>query len=429
MDEDDRIASLLAALGPGLNVPPPGSARSLLSAAAVRERAQRMLDLGLAGGLQHFTVDLDRMAETSALVVRTIRANYPNLDIPLHARWRHFEVGGVDRWQELSGARGFNSAGELARAAFDLAILGVLLDAGTGGDWTYADPASGELLHRSEGLAVASLAMFASGLFSGRPEDPLRADAAALATLTADELAAGFQAGSGNALAGLAARRDVLVALGRMVAGRPEVFALADDPRPGGLFDLLASRSEGGYLPAPAILERVLDALGPIWSGPVVLDGIDLGDSWRHPALVTGDGTSGIVPLHTPAQWLSLSLIEPLGWAGIKVTDVDGLTGLADVNNCSLFVDTGVLGLKEPADAGRGHALGSTLVVEWRALTVALLDRIAGDIRTSLYRTPEALPLARIMQGGTFAAGRALARERRPAGGPPILVDGDGTIF
>ena len=69
------------------------------------------------------------------------------------------------------------------------------------------------------------------------------------------------------------------------------------------------------------------------------------------------------------------------------------------------------------------------LVVEWRALTVALLDRLAALVRTRLRRNAHQLPLARILQGGTWAAGRILARRLRPDGAPPVAVISDGTVF
>jgi len=68
-------------------------------------------------------------------------------------------------------------------------------------------------------------------------------------------------------------------------------------------------------------------------------------------------------------------------------------------------------------------------VVEWRALTVALLDQLAGLVRQRLGRDARQLPLPRILQGGTWAAGRAIARRLRPDGAPPLRVISDGTVF
>ncbi len=92
-------------------------------------------------------------------------------------------------------------------------------------------------------------------------------------------------------------------------------------------------------------------------------------------------------------------------------------------------MDLGVLGWKNPSDAGRTHDVGSELVVEWRALTVALLDELAALLRARLDLDAESLPLMKVLEGGTWTAGRRAARERRAAGGPPVAVVSDGTVF
>ena len=232
-----------------------------------------------------------------------------------------------------------------------------------------------------------------------------------------------------NPLAGLEGRAALLRRLGAAVAAKPEIFARADTPRPGGLFDHLVWRAGGGPIAAPVILSELLRHLGPIWPSRLELGGVALGDCWRHPAMTTDDATSGLVPLHKLSQWLAYSLIEPLQAAGIEVTDIDGLTGLAEYRNGGLFIDTGVLALREPSEAQREHDVGSTLVVEWRALTVALLDRLADLVRQRLGKDAASFPLARILQGGTWAAGRAIAYQRRADGAPPLKVVSDGTVF
>ena len=67
--------------------------------------------------------------------------------------------------------------------------------------------------------------------------------------------------------------------------------------------------------------------------------------------------------------------------------------------------------------------------MEWRALTVALLDDVAALVRQQLGRTPEQLPLAKVLEGGTWAAGRRIARQKRVDGSPPLTVISDGTVF
>jgi hypothetical protein len=271
--------------------------------------------------------------------------------------------------------------------------------------------------------------MFSRGLFSSSPGDPCRADAAALQGLSAGHLGAGFQASDQNPLVGIEQRAALLRNLGKVVASAPGVFALGDTPRPGGLFDRLAALSIAGTIGAPTILRELLLRLGPVWPSRLALGDVALGDCWKHPAIVTGDATDGLVPLHKLSQWLAYSLIEPLQAAGIPVTDIDGLTGLAEYRNGGLFVDTGVLAFRDPVEANRVHDVASTLVVEWRSLTVALLDRLGDGLRRRLGLNAQALPLAKILEGGTWAAGRAVARERRPDGSPPVKVASDGTVF
>jgi hypothetical protein len=213
------------------------------------------------------------------------------------------------------------------------------------------------------------------------------------------------------------------------VASQPAVFGRVDDPRPGGLYDYLVNEAQDGRLPAPRILEALLLHLGAVWPGRIELGGLSLGDCWHHPVIMRADATSGLVPFHKLSQWLAYSLIEPLQWAGIEVTEIDGLTGLAEYRNGGLFVDSGVIALRDPDEATRPHPVDSLLVVEWRALTVALLDRIAPLVRNELAVGPEDFPLARVLEGGTWSVGRGLARDKRPDASPPIAVISDGTVF
>jgi Protein of unknown function (DUF1688) len=404
-------------------------ASSLLSAQAVRERAHRLLALGLDDRLPHFRIDLARLDATADLVLEVMRRAYPDGEVPFHSRWRHFVVAGQDRWAEIAGKVNWPDAAARARAEFDLAIVSVLLDAGAGPAWRYHDAVSGTRIGRSEGLALASLDMFVRGAFSNDPTDPLRVDAERLARLSAAELEQGFQVSADNPLVGIEGRTALLRRLGELVASKPAVFAISDSARPGGLSDRLLAGADKGRIEAATILSEVLLQLGPIWPSRLTFEGIALGDCWRHPALASADITTDLVPLHKLSQWMTYSLIEPLQRAGLTVVDIDGLTGLAEYRNGGLFVDGGVLVLRDPADAERAHAVDSPLVVEWRALTVALLDRLAAVLRQRLGQDAESLPLAKILEGGTWAAGRKLAFELRPDGSPPLKVISDGTVF
>ena len=379
----------------------------------MRERAHELLAVALEGGVAEWRVDLDRLAAAADLTAQVTREAYPDLDVLFHARWRHFCIEGRDLWAERQ-TPGADRA-ETARAAFDLAITSVLLDAGAGGAWRYRDAVTGSVLGRSEGLGIASLRLFESGALSSDPADPLRADG--LARVDADLLAKAFQVTPDNPLVGLEGRAALLRRLGEAVG------------RPGTLFDAMVARATDGVLPAPAILEVLLERLGPIWPGRLSLDGVPLGDCWRHPAIRRDDATDGFMPLHKLSQWLAYSLIEPLQAAGLAVGDIDGLTGLAEYRNGGLFVDTGVLCLTDPGAADWAHPVEGPLVVGWRALTVALLDRIAPLVRERLGVEAEAFPLARVLEGGTWAAGRRIAARLRADGASPIKVVSDGTVF
>jgi hypothetical protein len=409
--------------------PETSAALSLLNARAVRERAQRMLAIGLEDKLPNFRIHLDRMDSVVDLVLETTRKAYPSLDVPFHSRWRHFVTNNDDRWADIADQTRWPDRAARARAEFDLAMVSVFLDAGAGPTWRYHDPKTGLAIGRSEGLGLASLAMFERGAFSANPREPLRVDANVLANLTVTDLRRGFQVSDHNSLVGLEGRVDLLRRLGALAASKPDVFGRLDAPRPGGLFDRLAMLAEKMQLPAPAILSELLQQLGPIWPSRLTLGGVALGDCWKHPALITNDATSGLVPLHKLSQWLAYSLIEPLQRAGIRVTDIDGLTGLAEYRNGGLFVDAGVLAFRDGKDASREHEVASPLVVEWRALTVALLDRVADGMRQRLGLDATSLPLAKVLEGGTWAAGRRLARERREDASPPVKVISDGTVF
>jgi hypothetical protein len=405
------------------------AAFSLLSAAAVRERAQRMLALALENRLANFSIDLSKLDATADRVIATTRHAYPSLDVPFHSRWRHFVVDGVDRFETIANNARWRDATARGRAMFDLAMISVFLDAGAGTQWSYTDKITGRRIGRSEGLALASLNMFTSGAFSTDRADPFRVDAMALAHLSVQQLSDGFQVTNDNPMVGLVGRATLLQALGKLVSENSGVFARDDSPRPGGLFDHLAGLADGNTIAAPEILSELLHELGPIWPSRLSLGGIPLGDCWRHSAMTTSDAASGLVPLHKLSQWLAYSLIEPLQQAGYIVDDVDGLTGLAEYRNGGLFVDAGVLNLRDPAQAKRQHDVGSELVIEWRSLTIALLDKLAAVVRQKLSMDAQSLPLAKILEGGTWATGRILARERRADGSPPIKVTSDGTVF
>jgi hypothetical protein len=380
------------------------AASSLLSAAAVRERCRNVAAAVSAGESRHFRIDRARLGAAASYVARITRERYPELAIPYHSRWRHFEAGGVDRRALLPSD---------PRAQIDLVVVSVLLDAGAGPSWSYLEEATGQRLTRSEGLGVASFRAFADGAFSASA-DPFRADAERLVDMGESTLGALFQVRDDNPLVGLGGRAALLRRLGEALDGK----------RPGALYDRLTAQAR--TVSVSAILRELLDLLGPIWLTGNRFEGVALGDAWRHPHAGGEGPTRGWVPFHKLSQWMTYSMLEPFEWAGVALAGRDALTALPEYRNGGLLLDTGVIAWRNPADATAAWDVASELVVEWRALTVSLIDELAPLVR-GLLGKPD-LPLACILEGGTWAAGRALAGEKRD-GSPPFPVNSDGTVF
>jgi hypothetical protein len=393
----------------------------LQSTAAIRDRASMVLEAARRGTLAHFRLNEAALPAVAERVIAVTREHYPDLTaIPYHGRYRHFDVGGVPRLARFQQSiRDFDVEDRL-RASTELVIVSVLLDAGAGTTWQYREP-DGRSFSRSEGLAVASYHLFMSGALAS--DHSTSADGLGLSSFDAARLSSAFQVTDENRLVGVAGRANLLKTLGEVVQSTPQYF---DSPRPRlgdlGVWLKRASAANGGRLPATAVLDAVLKALGSIWPGRETLAGKPLGDVWRHTRF-------GLLPFHKLSQWLSYSLFEPLEAAGVVITDIDELTGLPEYRNGGLFLDGGVLELVEPRQRELSHQVSSELVIEWRALTVALLDGLANVVRDQLGLSREALPLARILEGGSWRAGRVLAAELRPGATPPLSIDSDGTVF
>ncbi len=400
----------------------------LQSAGAVRDRTRAIFTLAQQDQLHHIRYHPEALPAAATYVLKVMQQQYPDGEIPFHSRWRHFEVEGRSRLSLLEPDLSLLDPLEQARLKVDLAITSVLLDAGAGSRWRYREPGTGMEFARSEGLAIASFHSFTAGLFSSQPDQPWQADAQGLMKLTAAQLAQAFQVNDDNPLLGLDGRVSLLQKLGHALHQQPQLFG-TDEPRPGNLVDYWIQKSTDNQLSATTILQTILLGLGPIWPGRVELAGVNLGDLWPHPQLPDTGLGSNLVPFHKLSQWLTYSLLEPLQDLGLTITDLDQLTGLAEYRNGGLLIDCGVLSLKDPAAAEIAHPPGSPLIVEWRALTLCLLDDLATYIRQTLGVDAEALPLAKILQGGTWTAGRQIAAEKRAGGGPPIQLASDGTVF
>ena len=61
------------------------------------------------------------------------------------------------------------------------------------------------------------------------------------------------------------------------------------------------------------------------------------------------------------------------------------------------------------------------------AVVLAVSSQLS--VRDVLGKSPQEFPLACVLEGGTWAAGREIGLERRPAGAAPLTVISDGTLF
>ena len=429
----------------------PDAASVLRNPATIRQRCAAITRAVSEGRSAHFRLDRSRLDDVARRVEAVTRMAYPDLRIPYHSRWRHFEVGGVDRKAQMDTLLAGRSTADVARARIDLTVISVLLDAGAGPQWSYAEAASGQRFTRSEGLGVATLRAYLNGDFSAVAGDPLRVDASRLLQLDAAALATVFQCSPSNPLVGLDGRAALLRRLG--LALQAQAVVSGQPARPSALWDRLvgsqgvapdepmgekrigADQSTTAPISAAQVLRDLLDTFSPIWLTGRVLHGVPLGDVWPHrwaggedPMAGRHGTTAGWVPFHKLSQWLAYSLLEPFEWAGITVTALDSLTGLPEYRNGGLLLDGGVIVARDKSSRAKTWQVGDEFIIEWRALTVALLDELAPLVRMRLGQTAEQMPLACVLEGGTWATGRVLAQELR-GGAPPLTISSDGTVF
>jgi GTP cyclohydrolase II len=406
------------------NIDREGIASELIQLDAIRVQCGKIYELAKKGELGFFTVDESKLPAAVAATEKSLRARYPSLKVLPHSRLRHFD--GPDLEKIMKSWR-CNQV-EKARRLVDLVTVSVLLDAGAGPDWQYV--AGGQQSKASEGLARASLDLFLDGFFSTDSALRMRVNSAALMNVSDEALARGLQVSRSNPLIGVPGRAKILRSLGEALEKHPEFFG-DEAPRPGNLVDyLLANVREGSKEIGLEYLWKVCsEGLYSMW--PLQPNGILRGDIWTHSALqVTGKPGSDLVPFHKLTQWLVYSLIDAVDMAmGLKVTGVGALTCLAEYRNGGLLIDTGVICLKDQSWLTQEVNVGTELIVEWRALTVVLIDRLAEELRKRLAKTSEELSLAMVLEGGTWHAGRQVAKDLRSSGAAPIQIRLDGTVF
>ncbi|KAH7337848.1 DUF1688-domain-containing protein [Rhizoctonia solani] len=413
---------------------------------SIRERCSRVHDLAKEGKLEYFDYHPQKEKDVVEFCAKIIERDFGSAydTIPPHSRWRHFDAGReriaplLAQWsKELTPL-------ETAKRLIDLFLVSVLLDAGAGNAWAYTDT-GGEKFGRSEGLAIASLDMFLAGFFAS--DGGLKVDASGLKRVTPEKTGEAMQVSASNPMSGLEGRSNLLANLGGALAASPEMFG--PDGRPGNLLEFIEKQGKNKdsktHVHISALWHVLIEGLAPIWPATrTQLGGVSLGDVWPCSALRASPGFSpetpgsDFVPFHKLSQWLAYSLVEPiekvLGW---KVEGLEDMTGLPEYRNGGLLVDLGVLTLRKETvssfypdpkvDIARLPP-SHPAIIEWRAMTVIELDRIAEALRGHL-NAPN-LALAQVLESATWKGGREIAKKKRPeTSGPPIEIESDGTVF
>ena len=194
-----------------------------------------------------------------------------------------------------------------------------------------------------------------------------------------------------------------------------------------------------------SVLQRTLL---PAWpKNRTHISGVAIGDAW--PLKVLENLSSGqqsendtlkIQPFHKLTQWLAYSLSVPfIRILQLKWDNIDQGTGLPEYRNGGLFVDLGVLKLKDNVlkqgleNSGQkvpSFDATSDVIVEWRAMTVALLDTLHGLISDHFAQQGVRLSMTQMLEAGAWKGGRELAAKYRPeTKSSPIVIEGDGTLF
>ena len=202
---------------------------------------------------------------------------------------------------------------------------------------------------------------------------------------------------------------------------------------------LLKQAGHSGDLDVLFLWDTLQSLLIPIWpQDRTVVNGMPIGDAWPLSTLEREDAKSpadSIQPFHKLTQWLTYSLMVPFQRVlGRKWVNAGSLTALPEYRNGGLFVDLGVLTLKENTlqrglQASGGELpqfdAGDDAVVEWRAMTLVLIDKLHPVVEARM-----GLSMAQLLEAGTWKSGREVAAKRRPTTkSSPILIRSDGTVF
>ena len=312
------------------------------------------------------------------------------------------------------------------KTKLDFIGISILLEGFSGLRWRYREEKKD--YSRWEGQLIACFRMFLEGLFSSDKNKTLRVDAAKLLSLSLEDLENGLQSGDNNPLIGLEQRLQTLVQLGGILKKNPTLFG-SENPRFGNIlhFFLEQASCHNNSLSCQEIFQTLQKCLRGLWPGAVEMAGVNLGDTWIYPPF--GTGKEALIPFHRHSQWLCFSFLEPLVENGLFMTNSKELTGLADFRNGGMMLDSGLLEFKDPHLKQKIHHIDDGVIVEWRALTLVLLDELAPLVAEKLGKSPLEFPLAKVLEGGIWWAAKILAQKLREDASPPLKIAHNGFLF
>jgi hypothetical protein len=382
----------------------------------IRERAWMLLAAAERGQSDHFVPSAEAVGTVAAALADKIRevaaADQPTpagpASPPLANLWQRLRRHQPAALSVLAEAVAGSDAIERARSGADLAMLHRIVE-----------PVG---LAPGEAALDALVRHFAAGGWSARAQRPAL-DAPGIRRSLAGDGAVALP----PALAALlddAARRQRLEQLAAQLEQAPDWVGI--DGRFGSLLDRLvseAARPPGGngavvpQVPAQLLIDRLAPLLDPIVASTVRIGGMLAGDVWRHPLAWANDRSRELVPFHSLLVALAIDLVEPLEEAAAPLADLDQLPVPADRLVAAQMLRLGLVRSRHAAVARLRHPPGSDIVVELRALSVALTERLADRLRAELGRTVHDLPVVRIVEPLA-----QLAENWREAPGPGIAI-------
>ncbi len=393
----------------------------------IRERAWMLLAAAERGQSDHFIPSPEAVSTVAVAMAEAIRGEPGSkasglgdaAGPPLANLWQHLRDEHSAALETLSDALAGGDAAARAKSGADLAVL-------------YRVLAPAGLARETTGLADLVRA-FAAGAWSAGSPGTAVLDAPGLRRALAGDGAVRLPPAVADLLADTAARQR-LEQLASGLEQRPELFG--SDGRFGRILDRLTAAepplagepgerattvqppgATSAGLAAQTVIDGLAPLIDPIVASTVRIGGRLVGDVWRHPLAWAEDRSRELVPFHSLLLALTLDLVEPLQEAGRPLAALDQLPMPASRQLAGQILRLGLVRTRHAAIARLRHPPGSDIVVELRALAVALADRLVDRLRAELNWTVHDLPVVRLI--GPLSRAAEKWRERP---GPGIAI-------